>query len=93
MKSGAERNKFFNKIDEEWSGVYRKFATENPNFIRNISEDVLNPEVKMNQEYYNEGNYWEYWSIYSIKSMRMEIHFPFSKNNATHVAQVMKGPI
>ena len=47
----------------------------------------------MNREDYSEGNYWDYWSIYSIKSMTIEIQFPFSKNNSTHVAQVMKGPI
>ena len=31
--------------------------------------------------------------IYSISSLTLEIQFPFSKNNSTHVAQVMKGPI
>jgi hypothetical protein len=91
LKSGAERNMFFKKIYEEWNGVYRIFIGEN--FLRNIDEDVLNHEVKMNREDNNEGNYWDYWTIYSIKSMTIEIHFPFSKNNATHVAQVMKGPI
>ena len=91
LKSGAERNNLFNKINEEWSGLYRIFTSEN--FLKNIDEDVLNPEIKMNREDKNEGNYWEYWSIYSIKSMTIEIQFPFSKNNATHVAQVMKGPI
>ena len=91
LKSGAERNKFFNKIDEEWTGVYRRFTSES--FLKNIDEDVLNPEVKMNRDDYNEGNSWNYWSIYSIESMTIEIQFPFSKNNATHVAQVMKGPI
>ena len=91
MKSGAERNNFFKRIDEEWTGVYKRFSSEN--FLRNIDEDVLNPEVKMNREDNNEGNYWDYWSIYSIKSMTIEIQFPFRKNNATHVAQVMKGPI
>ena len=91
MKSGADRNKFFKRINEEWTGVYRRFISEN--VLRNIDEDVLNPEVKMNREYYNEGNYWDYWSIYSIKSMTVEIQFPFSKNNSTHQTQVMKGPI
>ena len=79
------------KIYEEWTGFYRRFTSEN--FLRNIDEEVLNPEVKMNREDYNEGNSWDYWSIYSIKSMTIEIQFPFSKNNATHIAQVMKGSI
>ena len=91
LKSGADRNKFFKRIDEEWTGVYRRFISEN--VLRNIDEDVLNPEVKMNREDYNEGNYWDYWSIYSIKSMTVEIQFPFIKNNSTHQTQVMKGPI
>jgi hypothetical protein len=91
LKSGVERNNFFKKIDEEWYGVYRRFTSEN--FLKNIDEDVLNPEVKMNRDDYNEGNSWDYWSIYSIKSMTIEIQFPFSKNNATHIAQVMKGSI
>jgi len=98
LKSGAERNKFFKKIDEEWTGVYRRFTSEN--FLKNIDEDVINPasqgldpEVKMNREDNNEGNSWDYWSIYSIKSMTIEIQFPFSKNNATHVAHIMKGPM
>ena len=29
LKSGAERNKFFKKIDEEWTGVYRRFSSRN----------------------------------------------------------------
>ena len=91
LKSGAERNKFFKIIDEEWTRVYRRFTSEN--ILRNIDEDVLNHEVKMNREDYNEGNYWDYWSIYSIKSMTVEIQFPFSNNNSTHTAQVMKEPI
>ena len=32
LKSGAERNKFFKKIDDEWTGVYRRFISENPIF-------------------------------------------------------------
>ena len=27
LKSGADRNKFFKRIDEEWTGVYRKFTS------------------------------------------------------------------
>ena len=56
-----------------------------------MDEDVLNPEVKMNREDYNDEKYWDYWSISSISSLTIEIQFPFSKNNATHVAQFMKG--
>ena len=45
LKSGAYRNKFFKRIDEEWKGFYRIFAIEN--VLKDIEEDVLNPEVKM----------------------------------------------
>ena len=51
------------------------------NFLRYMDEDVLNPEVKMNREYYNYENSWDYWYIYSINSITIEIKFPFSKNN------------
>ena len=91
LKSGKDRNKFFKRIYEEWTVVYRIFVSEN--VLRNIDEDVLNPEIKMNREDYNDEDSWNSWSIYSIKSMTVEIQFPFSKNNSTHVAQVMKGPI
>ena len=91
LNSGAEMNKFFKRIDEECTIVFRRVTSEN--FLRNIDEDVLNPEVKMNREDYNEGNSWDYWSIYAIENMTVEIQFPFSKNNSTHVAQVMKGQI
>ena len=79
------------RIDEEWTGVYRIFTSEN--FLKYIDEDVLNPEVKMNREDYNYEKYWDYWSIYYISSITIEIQFLFSNNNSTHVAQVMKGHV
>ena len=69
----------------------RLYEVSSENFLRDMDEDVLNPEVKINREDYNDEKYWDYWSIYSISSLTIEIQFPFSKNNATHVAQVMKG--
>ena len=62
LKNGADRNKYFKRIDEEWTGVYRIFSSEN--FLKDMDEDVLNPEVKMNREDYNDEKSWDYWSIY-----------------------------
>ena len=77
IKSGKDRDKFFKRIDDEWSGVYRRFTTEN--ILKNIDEDVLNPEVKMNREYYQDNNSWDYWYIYSISSLSIEIQFPLAR--------------
>ena len=61
------------------------------NIIKNIDEDVMNPEVKMSREDYQDTKYWDYWYIHSISSLSAQIQFPFSKNNSTHIAQVLKG--
>ena len=67
------------------------FSSED--FQRAMNEDVLNLEVKINSEDYSDENYWNYWSIYFISSLTIEIQLPFSKNNPTRCTQVMKGPI
>ena len=93
LKNGADRERLFKKIEEEWNGVYNKFGYRGNNPLVNISEDVLNPEISMNREDYNEKNSWDYWQIYSIKNYELDIQFTYNENDPTHKPQVMKGPI
>ena len=93
LKNGADRERLFKKIEEEWNGVYNKFGYRGNNPLVNISEDVLNPEISMNREDYNEKNSWDYWFIYSIKNFELDIQFTYNENDPTHKPQVMKGPI
>ena len=93
LKNGADRERLFKKIEEEWNGVYNKFGYRGNNPLVNISEDVLNPEISMNREDYNEKNSWDYWFIYAIKNYELDIQFTYNENDPTHKPQVMKGPI
>ena len=52
----------------------------------------MNPEDEMNREdNHEEGKSWDYWKIYSIKSYKLEIQFPYYHNKPTHIPQVMHG--
>ena len=99
LKSGADRNRFFQQVEEQWEQTYNKFSkfgTERKNpeeWIRNIEEDVLNPEVEMNRDDYNNGNSSYYWFLYSISSFTLDIIFPFRENNPNDEAQVLTGPV
>ena len=88
IRSGAERNRFFEEITRKWEGVFKSFRSEN--WIRRIGdvfgtfedeEEPLNPEIEMNQEEKNYNNSWDYWTLYSIKSFTLEIEFTFRDNN------------
>ena len=99
LKSGADRNRFFQQVEEQWEQTYNKFSkfgTERKNpeeWIINIEEDVLNPEVEMNRDDYNNGNSSYYWFLYSISSFTLDIIFPFRENNPNDEAQVLTGPV
>ena len=75
LKDGADRERLFKNIEEEWNGVYNKFGYRGNNPLVNISEDVLNPEISMNREDYNEKNSWDYWFIYAIKNYELDVQF------------------
>ena len=85
LKSGADRNRFFQQVEEQWEQTYNKFSkfgTERKNpeeLIRNIEEDG-----KM---------IWYYWFLYSISSFTLDIIFPFRENNPNDEAQVLTGPV
>ena len=50
-------------------------------------------ELELNREDYNNEHYWTYWTIYSIKSLTLNIQFGFRKNNPNDAAQVLTGNI
>lgn len=102
LKIGAERNKFFDEVEKEWEGTYNKFAVnmtlkpeqrEEKYMMSDIQEDVLNPEIKLSREDYNNEHSWIYWKIYSISYLDLEIEFSFRRNSPNDAAKVMKGNI
>ena len=96
----ADRKKLFKAIKDEWLKVYSKYSIfQNSNnrapeqWFRAIHEDVMNPEVEMNQDDYVSGDSSDYWFLYSISSFQLEIDFPFRENNPNDVAQALHGAI
>jgi hypothetical protein len=95
LRSGADRNRFFQTVEDEWVGVYNKYAkhTVGERGTEAWFRYFMNPEEEMNREDYHEDKSWDYWKIYDIKSYKLEIQFPYNANKPTHRAQVMQGAI
>ena len=87
LKSEAYRNEFFKIIDEEWTGVYRRFTSEN--FLKHIDEDVFEPRSEDESRILQRGKLLGTTVIFILLAVcQLEIQFPFIKNIATHIAQV-----
>ena len=65
LRSGKDRRRFFQTIQDEWVGVlnkYTKYAVGERGTEAWL-RDFMNPEEEMNREDNNEEKSWDYWKI------------------------------